>query len=50
MKKSSTNLLLIKSNFIQLFGFFSGYIRDESGNKIQIQRIFGTSEEHTAKW
>ncbi|MFD3155570.1 DUF2804 domain-containing protein [Haloimpatiens sp. FM7330] len=49
-KKSINNFVLIKSNFYQLFGYFYGTIINDDNHCINIDRIFGTVEEHTAKW
>ncbi len=50
-RKAYTNMLLIRSEVHQLFGFFHGYIRlEEGGPKIEIDQIFGWSEEHYARW
>lgn len=47
---AKTNFLFIKSNIYQMIGYFSGYIRDEDNNKINIEKLPGCSEEHFAKW
>ncbi|WP_373897425.1 DUF2804 domain-containing protein [Haloimpatiens sp. FM7315] len=51
IKKSLiNNFIVIKSNFCQLYGYFSGKIINECKDEIDINHIFGTVEEHTAKW
>ncbi len=44
------NLMLIKDDFAQLAGVFSGYISNTDGNRINIDRLPGVVETHVAKW
>ncbi|WP_180963940.1 DUF2804 domain-containing protein [Haloimpatiens massiliensis] len=49
-KRMKTNFLIVRSDFCQLYGYFSGKIIDEDNKDLNINNIFGTVEEHTAKW
>lgn len=49
-KRMKTNFLIVKSDFCQLYGYFSGKIVDENNKNLSINNLFGTVEEHTAKW
>ncbi|WP_138207846.1 DUF2804 domain-containing protein [Haloimpatiens lingqiaonensis] len=49
-KHMKTNFLVVKSDFCQLYGYFSGKIVDEDNKDLNINNLFGTVEEHTAKW
>ncbi|MEW6982109.1 DUF2804 domain-containing protein [Colwelliaceae bacterium 6471] len=44
------NLWLLKSNFRQFIGYFTGYIIDNDGNKHTIDNIIGLTEDHFARW
>ncbi len=47
---AATNLLIIKTDMHQMIGHYSGYIRDENGEKIEIDRLVGCAEEHNTLW
>lgn len=49
-RKEKINALLIKSNFRQYMGYYQGIIRDNQGNEIVLDNVFGLSEDHYAKW
>ncbi|WP_258405391.1 DUF2804 domain-containing protein [Shewanella sp. FJAT-52076] len=44
------NLILLKSNFRQYQGRFSGWVRDVAGRKVILDEVFGLTEDHFAKW
>jgi len=46
----SVNALFIKSKFTQLMGVFSGRLRTEAGELIEIKACPGWAEDHYAKW
>jgi len=46
----SVNALFIKSKFTQLMGVFSGRLRTEAGESIEIKTCPGWAEDHYAKW
>lgn len=48
--KEQLNLGLFASNFHQLFGYFTGSIELDDGQRIQIDRLHGFVEEQYAKW
>ncbi len=41
---------VIASNFNQMFGFFSGTLKPESGKPVTVERVPGFAEDHYAKW
>lgn len=45
-----TNLLLIFSEVHQMFGRYSGWVKADDGEKIEIQDLIGFAEEHHARW
>ena len=47
---AATNLLLITSKVHQLFGHYSGTIRTDEGEVLQIKGLLGFAEEHHAHW
>lgn len=47
---SNSDAKLIQSNVHQLFGYFDGYVRTETGQTIPIRQMLGASEVHKAKW
>ncbi|UZE96970.1 DUF2804 domain-containing protein [Alkalimarinus alittae] len=49
-REEKINALVIASNFKQVFGYFSGWMIDSSGEKIALERIPGFMEDHYAKW
>ncbi|MCL6271736.1 DUF2804 domain-containing protein [Sansalvadorimonas sp. 2012CJ34-2] len=44
------NFIIMASNFHQMFGRFSGNLITSSGEKIEIEKLYGFTEEHYAKW
>ncbi|WOT06951.1 DUF2804 domain-containing protein [Shewanella youngdeokensis] len=49
-RQQKLNLWLIKSNFRQYLGHFSGYIIDNFGHKHLINNVLGLTEDHFARW
>lgn len=49
-RKEKMNAIFMASNFTQLFGYFSGIIKDQRGKKIIIENAIGFCEDHFAKW
>ncbi len=50
-KRAAKNkVLFIGSEMTQLFGRFSGTVKDEKGNSYSFENIFGWAEEHHARW
>lgn len=49
-REEKINVILIASNFKQMFGYFSGWMIDGSGEKIELNNIPGFMEDHYAKW
>lgn len=47
---AATNVLVVKTDMHQMIGHYSGYIRDESGEKIEIDGLLGCAEEHNTLW
>lgn len=47
---AATNLVLIRSDMHQMIGHFSGYIKTESGERIEIDNLTGCAEEHNTVW
>ena len=47
---AATNLLLIRSKVHQLFGRYSGVLRADDGEEIQLNGLVGFAEEHNARW
>ena len=45
-----TNLLLIFSEIHQIFGRYSGWLKTDDGNKIEIENLIGFTEVHHARW
>jgi len=45
-----TNLLLIFSEVHQMFGSYSGWVKTDIGEKIEIRDLIGFAEEHHARW
>ena len=48
--KERNNFLIMASNFSQMFGSFTGTLRTEDGEELDIHNIFGFTEEQYAKW
>ncbi len=49
-RKAKTNILLVSSEFHQVFGNISGHLKDASNNLYEIENAVGWVEEHRAKW
>jgi hypothetical protein len=49
-RKAYTDVLLVRSRVHQVFGIWSGTVRDEDGRTIEIPYLFGWAEEHVASW
>lgn len=49
-RKEKLNLLLLKSNFRQYLGYYTGEIIDGGGHRYQLNNILGLTEDHYAKW
>lgn len=47
---SRVNRLIVRSRVNQVFGIWSGTIRDQDGRTIEIPYLFGWAEEHRAVW
>ncbi|MGB4589849.1 MAG: DUF2804 domain-containing protein [Clostridiaceae bacterium] len=47
---AKSNLLLVKSNIHQMIGYFSGSIKTTDGQPIRIENIWGSTEDHHARW
>jgi hypothetical protein len=47
---ATTNLLLITSEVHQLFGRYSGTVRTDAGEVVELQDLLGFAEEHHARW
>ncbi len=47
---AATNLLLITSEVHQLFGHYSGIIKTDTDETLQIENLLGFAEEHHARW
>lgn len=49
-KQSRTNALLIATRTDQLFGTWSGWVRDDTGNRISVDGIEGFAEDVLNRW
>ncbi|WP_404970870.1 DUF2804 domain-containing protein [Vibrio campbellii] len=49
-RSEKKNFWLLKSNFRQFVGYFSGYLIDDSGIKHELDEVMGLTEDHYAKW
>ncbi|MDB2386477.1 DUF2804 domain-containing protein [Shewanella sp.] len=49
-RQEKLNLWLLKSNFRQYVGYYSGHIIDNLGNKHQLDNVLGLTEDHFARW
>lgn len=47
---AATNAMIIQSSVHQMIGHFDGTITSDTGEVIQIEKIFGWAEDHMAKW
>ncbi len=48
-REEHVNLGLVRSDFIQPYGIFSGRV-SAGGEKIEVKNVFGVVEDHLAKW
>jgi hypothetical protein len=44
------NLGLVVSQFYQPYGHFSGTLRDRAGRSFELDRVYGVTEQHYARW
>lgn len=49
-RSEKLNLWLLKSNFRQFIGHFSGVISDNDGHTHSLDNVIGLTEDHYAKW
>ncbi|WKY56901.1 DUF2804 domain-containing protein [Vibrio sp. SNU_ST1] len=49
-RSEKLNLWLLKSNFRQFIGHFSGSIKDNNGITHQLDDVLGLTEDHFARW
>lgn len=49
-RSEKRNLLLLKSNFRQYIGHFSGTIIDNQGRRHSLNNVLGLTEDHYARW
>ncbi|EGU39747.1 DUF2804 domain-containing protein [Vibrio splendidus] len=49
-RSEKLNLWLLKSNFRQFIGHFSGSIQDNDGITHQLNNVLGLTEDHFARW
>ncbi|HEY2775151.1 MAG TPA: DUF2804 domain-containing protein [Candidatus Binatia bacterium] len=49
-RRAATDVLVVRSRVHQVFGIWSGTVRDENGRTIEIPYLFGWAEEHVAVW
>ncbi|WP_045462972.1 DUF2804 domain-containing protein [Vibrio hyugaensis] len=49
-RSEKKNFWLLKSNFRQFLGYFSGYLIDDNGRKHELDEVIGLTEDHYAKW
>lgn len=49
-RSEHSDRLIVRSRTHQVFGIWSGTIRDEEGRTIEIPYLFGWAEEHRATW
>ncbi|MGY5451423.1 DUF2804 domain-containing protein [Agarivorans sp. MS3-6] len=49
-RQERLNLWLLKSNFRQYIGHFSGVLTDQSGKQHHLDKVLGLSEDHFARW
>lgn len=50
VRLAKTDLKVISSFLHQVFGYYSGTLKSESGELIKIENVLGWIEEHKAKW
>lgn len=49
-REASSHRRGLKADFTQMFGYFSGKIRLDSGERLAVRRILGSCEAFQAKW
>ncbi|MBT1444668.1 DUF2804 family protein [Shewanella sp. JM162201] len=49
-RSEKLNLWLLKSNFRQYLGHFSGWVRELDGSQLRLEAVWGLTEDHFAKW
>ena len=49
-RRAHTDAVLVRSRVHQVFGIWSGTVRGERGETIEIPYLFGWAEEHNALW
>ena len=49
-RRAITDAVLVRSRVHQMFGIWSGTVRGENGEAIEIPYLFGWAEEHRALW
>ncbi|QFU23987.1 DUF2804 domain-containing protein [Shewanella eurypsychrophilus] len=49
-RSEKLNLILLKSNFRQYIGEYSGHIIDNFGHKHKLDNVLGLTEDHFARW
>jgi hypothetical protein len=47
---AESNLLVIASVVHQMFGFYSGTVQADDGERIHLDELIGFAEEHHARW
>ncbi|MBP1919208.1 DUF2804 domain-containing protein [Youngiibacter multivorans] len=47
---AKTKVLFLMSEVHQMMGTYSGYVTDAAGKKIEIESLYGSIEDHAAKW
>ena len=47
---AKSDMLIIKSEVHQMVGYFSGYVKTQDGEVIELKHFLGCSEDHYAKW
>ncbi|WP_058308531.1 DUF2804 domain-containing protein [Gracilibacillus massiliensis] len=47
---AATNAIIIRSEVHQLFGTYSGNIKLDGGQYMQLENVFGWAEDHMARW
>lgn len=49
-RKSKTNLMIVKSEMVQLFGHYNGTMKKSNGETVKVVKLLGSIEDHIAKW
>lgn len=49
-RQEKLNLWLLRSNFRQFVGYFSGWVIDGNGVKHKLDSVLGLTEDHYARW